>query len=143
MSAGASLTPTINAALNAASACCLLAGYWCVRTKRLAAHRACMLAACGCSIVFLISYVAYHARVGTTHFTGVGWVRGLYFAILGSHTLLAIVIVPLVARTVYLALASRIETHRRLARVTFPLWLYVSVTGVIVYWMLYQLKSSA
>ncbi len=98
-----------------------------------------MLLACVASTAFLISYVIYHAQVGLTRFPGHGWIRPVYFTILISHTVLAIVIVPLVVRTLFLALSRRFQEHKRLARITAPLWLYVSVTGVAVYWMLYHL----
>ena len=92
------------------------------------------------SALFLVSYLTYHAFHGSTHFMGSGWVRGTYFAILVSHTILAIVIVPLAIRTIYLAIRNRIPEHERLARWTFPIWLYVSVSGVVVYWMLYRVS---
>ena len=130
--------PAVNATLNATSALCLLSGYGFIRRKRIGAHRVCMLAACAVSTLFLVSYLTYHAHVGSVHFHGQGWIRPVYFAILISHTVLAIVIVPLVIRTLSLALAQRFAQHQRLARLTLPLWLYVSVTGVIVYLMLYQ-----
>ena len=130
--------PALNAALNGASAALLIAGYWCVRTRRLTAHATLMVAACATSLAFLVSYLAYHARVGSVRFAGTGWVRPVYFAVLISHTVLAVLIVPLVLRTVFLAWRQRFNQHRALARWTFPLWLYVSVTGVAVYWMLYQ-----
>ena len=133
------LWPAVNAGLNAASGLLVLAGLWCIRTKRVAAHRACMGSACGVTTLFFVSYVSYHARVGGTPFPGEGWLRAAYLAILISHTTLAIVIVPLVARTVFLALRNRLEAHKRLARITAPIWLYVSATGIIVYWMLYQM----
>lgn len=134
--------PAVNASLNATNAGLLLLGYGFIRAKRVRVHRVCMLLACAVSLAFFISYVLYHARVGTTRFPGQGWARSCYLAILLSHTVLAIVIVPLVIRTVWLALQRRFETHRRLARLTLPLWLYVSVTGVIVYWMLYRVAWS-
>ena len=134
-----SIVPTVNAALNATSAVLLVTGYLCIRAKQTAAHIICMLAACLVSTVFLVSYVNYHRQVGMTRFIEAGWIRPVYFTILLSHTVLAVVIVPLVARTLHLAFARRWEAHERLARVTLPLWLYVSVTGVIVYLMLYHL----
>ncbi len=134
-----SIIPAINACLNATSAVLLTVGYVCIRAKRTLAHILCMVAACVVSGVFLISYVNYHRQVGVTRFTGEGWIRPVYFTILISHTILAVVIVPLVARTLKLAMARRWAAHTRLARVTLPLWLYVSVTGVLVYWMLYHL----
>ena len=134
--------PAVNASLNATTAGLLLLGYGFIRAKRIGSHTVCMLLACAVSLVFLVSYVLYHAQVGTTRFPGQGWARSCYLAILLSHTALAIVIVPLVIRTLWLALQRRFETHRRLARLTLPLWLYVSVTGVIVYWMLYHMRRT-
>lgn len=131
------LQPTINAVLNLTSAVLLIAGYRCIRRKAIEAHRWCMVAACLTSFAFLASYLHYHARVGSVRFTDTGWVRPLYFAILISHTILAVVIVPLVARTLYLAARGRFDRHRAIARWTLPLWLYVSVTGVVIYVMLY------
>ena len=130
--------PALNAMLNAASAALLVAGFCCIRAKRRSAHAALMLAACATSLAFLISYLLYHARAGSVRFTGAGWTRPAYFTILLSHTVLAVVILPLVMRTVFLAWRRRFEAHRRLATRTLPLWLYVSVTGVVVYWMLYH-----
>jgi len=97
-----------------------------------------MLSALGVSILFLVSYLYYHSQAGATRFTAQGWVRSVYFIILGSHTILAMIIVPLVIATLYFALRDNFERHRRLARVTLPTWLYVSITGIVVYLMLYQ-----
>ena len=133
--------PAVNAGLNATSAALLLAGYVCIRRRWIAAHRACMTSAVIVSSLFLLSYVTYHAQVGSKHFPGTGWVRPCYVTLLASHTMLAILIVPLVARTLYLAVRGRFEAHRRLARWTLPLWCYVSVTGIVVYWMLYVVHS--
>ena len=130
--------PTLNAALNATSAVLLVAGFCCIRAKKIAAHKRCMVSALCVSALFLVSYLCYHAQVGTVHFTGTGWRRLVYFIILISHTVLAIVIVPLALRTAFLAGRSRFAEHLAIARWTLPLWLYVSVTGVIVYGMLYQ-----
>lgn len=132
--------PTLNAALNSLATVFLLAGYVLVRQKRVAAHRLCMLAALATSVLFLTSYVIYHANIGSRPFTGTGPIRTVYFAILISHVLLAIAIVPLVLITVSHALARRFDRHRRIARITWPLWMYVSVTGVVVYVMLYQMN---
>lgn len=132
------LWPAFNASLNATSAVLLLLGFANIRRGRPRAHAGCMLAAFGVSTVFLASYLAYHAQVGSVRFPGTGWVRPVYLAILLSHTVLAVVIVPLVARTLVLALQKRFDAHRALARWTLPLWFYVSVSGVVVYWMLYQ-----
>lgn len=131
------IQPTLNAALNLTSAVLLAAGYRAIRRKAVERHRRCMLGACVASTLFLTSYLIYHAQVGARHFAGTGWMRPLYFTILVSHTLLAMVIVPLVGRTLYLALRGRIERHRAIARWTLPLWGYVSVTGVVIYGMLY------
>jgi uncharacterized membrane protein YozB (DUF420 family) len=130
--------PTVNAVLNASAAVAMLAGLVAIRRRRIAVHRACMLTAVGLSVLFLVSYLIYHAQVGSRPYGGTGWGRTLYFAILLSHTVLAVAIVPLVATTLYRALRAQFVRHARLARVTFPLWLYVSVTGVVVYWMLYR-----
>ena len=135
-----SLLPTLNALLNAACAILLTLGYRAIRRGDVARHKACMGLAFLTSILFLASYLTYHALHGSTRFPGAGWVRPLYFAILISHTILAVVIVPLVLRTLYLALRGRFDAHRRIARWTLPLWLYVSVTGVVVYWMLYRVR---
>lgn len=132
--------PTVNATLNATSAVLLTLGYLFIRAKRILPHTICMLMAFLVSTAFLISYVAYHVHVGSVHFSGEGWIRPVYFSILVSHTVLAIVIVPLVLRTLYLAIRRRFKEHEHLARVTLPLWLYVSMTGVLVYWMLYRMN---
>ena len=131
--------PTLNAALNLLATLFLLAGYVCIRQRRIAAHRVAMLGALGASAAFLTSYVLYHAQVGSRPFTGTGAIRYVYFAILVTHVLLAIAIVPLVVVTVSRALAARFDRHRRIARITWPLWMYVSITGVIVYLMLYRM----
>lgn len=130
--------PAVNATLNALSAMLIVAGYAFVRGKNVAAHRVCMLAAFGTSTLFLISYLTYHYSHGATRFAGQGLIRFVYFAILITHTVLAVVIVPLVLTTLTRALRGRVEKHRRIARWTLPIWLYVSVTGVVVYLMLYQ-----
>jgi len=133
----ASQLPTLNAALNSLSAVFLCAGYLFIRAKNIRAHRACMLSAFGCSIVFLASYLIYHYQVGSVPYKGQGWIRGVYFAILLTHTILAVAVVPLVSITLIRALRERFAAHRRIARWTFPIWLYVSVTGVVIYLMLY------
>ncbi len=135
-----SLLPAVNAALNATSTLLLAIGYFCIRRKKITAHKVCMLSAFGTSTLFLISYLTYHYHVGSIHFAGQGGVRSLYFTILISHTILAVAILPLALVTVYRALRGRFDRHVRIARWTLPLWLYVSVTGVIVYWMLYHLS---
>jgi uncharacterized membrane protein YozB (DUF420 family) len=132
------LLPTVNAILNASAAVAMVAGFVAIRRGRVAVHRACMLTAVGLSSAFLISYVVYHAQVGSRPYGGTGWSRALYFAILLSHTVLAVAIAPLVVTTLYRALRARFARHVRIARWTLPLWLYVSVTGVVVYWMLYH-----
>ena len=131
--------PALNACLNATSALFLLLAYRAIRRREIDRHRALMLAAAITSAVFLASYLTYHALVGSVRFTGQGPVRIVYFAILISHTILAIAVLPLVLRTLYLGLRRRDDKHRRIARWTFPIWLYVSVTGVVVYVMLYRL----
>lgn len=131
--------PTVNATLNTISAILLTIGYVLIRQRRIEAHKRCMLAAFTVSVLFLISYVIYHANAGSTPFTRQGWIRPVYFTILISHIILAFVIVPLALRTLYLAWRERFEQHRRIAKITLPLWLYVSVTGVLIYLMLYQM----
>ena len=116
----------------------LVIGFWLIRHGRREAHRRTMIAALATSVLFLVSYLAYHFQVGSVRFTGRGWIRTVYFALLISHTVLAVAIVPLVLTTVARARASRFEAHRAIARVTLPLWLWVSVSGVVVYWMLYR-----
>jgi uncharacterized membrane protein YozB (DUF420 family) len=135
--------PDVNAALNALSAAFLLAGFLFIKSKKIKAHRACMLAAFASSTLFLISYLAYHYQVGSVPFKGQGPVRTFYFAILLTHTILAVVVVPMALITLLRALRNKFDAHRRIARWTFPIWLYVSVTGVVVYWMLYWLVPSA
>ncbi len=132
------LLPTVNAVLNATAAVAILAGYLAIRRRRVGLHRASMLTAFAVSTLFLVSYVVYHYQVGSRPFAGTGAIRLVYFGILGSHTLLAVVIVPLVLTTLYRALTGQFRRHVRIARWTFPLWLYVSVTGVVVYAMLYH-----
>jgi putative membrane protein len=131
--------PAIDATLNAASALLLGLGFFFIRRKNIKAHKACMLSAFTTSALFFACYLTYHYYHGVTHFSGQGTVRTFYFALLGSHTFLAVVIVPLVLVTLYRAWRKRFDRHKRLARWTFPIWLYVSVTGVAVYWMLYHL----
>ncbi len=134
--------PAVNATLNGLSGLLLVTGYVAIRGRRIRLHRTLMLCAVGTSVLFLISYLVYHYQAGTTRFTGQGWVRSVYFAILISHTVLAAAIVPLVLVTLYRALRGDFTRHRTIARWTFPLWLYVSVTGILVYLMLYQLPSA-
>jgi len=131
--------PALNATLNATSAVLLTTGWILIRRGRIAQHRAVMIAAVCTSILFLISYLIYHAQVGSVRFTKQGPIRAVYFTILLTHTVLAVAIVPLVLVTLTRGLRARYERHRRIARWTMPIWLYVSVTGVIVYLMLYQM----
>ena len=131
--------PALNAALNAVSAVLLAWGYVFIRRREIGAHRACMVSAFAVSTLFLASYVTYHAVAGSRPFTGQGWLRAIYFPLLISHVVLAAAIVPLALVTLYRAARADFARHRRLARWTLPLWLYVSVTGVIVYLMLYRL----
>jgi uncharacterized membrane protein YozB (DUF420 family) len=133
-----SIFPVINATLNGCSAVLLVIGRVLIARKKIAAHRAVMLTAFGSSSLFLVSYLYYHAHVGSVHFRGAGWSRPLYYSILTSHTILAAVIVPMVLVTLTRALRQRFDRHRAIARWTFPLWLYVSVTGVVIYVMLYR-----
>ncbi|HEY7783319.1 MAG TPA: DUF420 domain-containing protein [Pyrinomonadaceae bacterium] len=134
--------PHLNAILNTTSAVLLISGYRFIRLGRINAHRNCQLAALGTSILFLTSYLTFHYFHGSTRFPGSGPVRTFYLAVLLSHTVLAIVIVPLVVMTVYRAAKGDFVRHKRIARITLPLWLYVSVTGVFVYLMLYQIYPS-
>jgi len=133
--------PTLNAVLNGASAVLLVAGWLSVRRRRIALHRACMLGAFCVSVLFLVSYVIYHALAGSRSFTGLGWVRWVYFLVLVSHIVLAAAMVPFVLTTLYRALSADFTRHARLARLTLPVWLYVSVTGVVVYWMIYHVPA--
>src|SRR5215468_10594997 len=130
--------PVINASLNGASTILLLVGRWFISQRRIAAHRLTMITAVITSTLFLISYLYYHFHVHSVPFQGTGWSRPVYYAILASHVVLAIVIVPLVSITLLRALRERFDRHRAIARWTFPLWLYVSITGVLVYLMLYH-----
>ncbi len=130
--------PALNASLNAAAAICLVGGYYCIRRKRATAHKRWMLSALGVSTLFLASYLVYHFQVGSVAFQGTGWIRPVYYAILLSHIVLAAVILPLAVITLYRAWKERFESHKRMARWTLPIWLYVSVTGVVIYWMLYH-----
>jgi len=130
--------PSVDATLNAASAVFLTLGFYFIRQRNIRAHKACMISAFATSTIFLVCYLTYHYFHGTTHFLGQGAVRSFYFVLLGSHTVLAAVIVPLALTTLYRALRQRFPQHKRIARWTLPIWLYVSVTGVVVYLMLYQ-----
>ena len=131
--------PALNATLNGAATLFLLAGYVFIRRRQIPAHRASMLAAVTTSGLFLISYVIYHANAGSKPFPGTGPVRAVYFVILITHIVLAAAIVPMVLLTLSRALTQRFDRHAAIARRTFPLWLYVSVTGVVIYLMLYRL----
>jgi uncharacterized membrane protein YozB (DUF420 family) len=131
--------PAINAVLNATSAVLLASGYRYIRRRQVAAHQRCMIAACVTSTLFLLSYLIYHYNIGSMPFRGQGWVRPVYFTILISHTILAAAIVPLVLVTLFRAWKADFAKHARIAKWTLPIWLYVSVTGVVIYWMLYQL----
>ena len=134
--------PHLNAGLNTTSALLLLAGFRFIRLGRIQAHRNCQVTAVVTSTLFLISYLTYHYYHGATRFAGQGIVRPVYFTILTTHTILAVVIVPMILVTLYRAARGDFVRHRRIARWTLPLWLYVSVTGVIVYLMLYQIYPS-
>ena len=131
--------PTVNAILNAVSGVFLLTGYVLIKRRKIDAHRNAMLGAFGSSTIFLISYVIYHAQAGSRPFTGQGPIRYVYFAILITHVILAAAILPMALMTLSRGLKGRYAEHRRIAKKTFPAWMYVSVTGVIVYLMLYQM----
>jgi uncharacterized membrane protein YozB (DUF420 family) len=131
--------PTLNAALNSLAALLLVVGFVFIKQKKVAAHRACMLAALGVSAAFLVSYVVHHLEVGSVPFKGPPALRPVYFAILIPHVLLAISVVPLALVTIRRGLKNTINEHKRLARVTLPIWLFVSVSGVVVYLMLYRM----
>ena len=139
-----SIFPHLNAALNALSGLFLCTGFVFILRKRVGVHRFCMIAASSVSALFLCSYLAYHSLrtyyfgLGPTRFTGMGIIRPIYFTILTSHTILAAIVTPFVIWTLIRALKGRFDAHRRLARLVFPVWLYVSVTGVVVYLLLYQ-----
>jgi uncharacterized membrane protein YozB (DUF420 family) len=130
--------PTVNALLNGTAGVLLAIGWTCIRRGRVDAHRRCMLAAFTASCVFLVSYVVYHAQAGSRPFTGQGVARSVYFAILITHVVLAAAIVPLALVTLRRALGGDYARHRRIARWTFPVWMYVSITGVVIYLMLYH-----
>ena len=137
-----SYLPHVNACLNGTSFILLFSGYRFIRAGNVAAHRACQISALCVSLLFLASYLTYHYHHGATRFQATGIVRPIYLTILMTHTILAVVIVPLVALTFYRAFRNDFARHRRIARITLPLWLYVSITGVIVYLMLYQIYPS-
>lgn len=131
--------PTLNASLNVLAAVLLGAGYYYIRRGEKQRHRACMMGAFFTSVVFLVSYCVYHYQAGSVTFEKQGWIRPLYFSILVTHIILAAAIVPLALLTLYRAWREQFDRHRRIARWTWPIWMYVSVSGVIVYWMLYRL----
>jgi len=130
--------PTVNAALNLTAAILIGTGIYFIKQKNTRAHKVCMIMALAVSALFLTSYLIYHYNVGSVRFTKQGWIRGVYFPLLISHTVLAAVVLPLVLRTAFLALKGRFVSHVRIARWTFPTWMYVSITGVVVYLMLYH-----
>ena len=132
--------PTLNATLNAVAAVLLVIAYVLIRRRRLVAHRNVMIAALICSVLFLTSYLVYHSQVGSKHFPGTGTARTVYLAILLTHTVLAAAVPFLATITVWRAGRKRYALHRKIARWTLPIWLYVSVTGVVVYWMLYRMS---
>ena len=131
--------PTVNAVLNSLSAVFLVSGFYFIRTGRKEAHRASMLAAFSCSVLFMASYLLYHFQVGSVRFSGTGTIRTIYLSILLVHTVLATAVPFLAVITLVLALKGKFQRHRSLARWTLPIWLVVSVSGVVVYWMLYRL----
>jgi uncharacterized membrane protein YozB (DUF420 family) len=133
--------PAINAFLNGLSAVLLFTGYMFIRRGKVPYHRACMVSAFISSSIFLASYLYFHFHAGMVRFSGQGPVRPFYFTLLTTHTILAIVIVPMVLIALYRALTRQFARHRAIARWTYPLWMYVSVTGVIIYWMLYRLYA--
>ncbi len=135
-----SLAP-LNAVLNTCAGLLLAAGFYFIKRKQVRAHRACMIAAMVFSTAFLTSYLTYHYQVGDVRFTGQGWIRPVYFSILIPHVTLAGVIVPLALVTMYFALRGRFGSHRRIAKWTWPAWMFVSITGVVVYLMLYQMYT--
>lgn len=130
--------PLVNAVLNTSCTVLLLTGFYFIKRRRIAAHRAVMISAFAISILFLTSYLIYHSQVGTVHFTGAGLIRPVYFTILTSHTILAAALPFLVVITLSRALLRRFDRHKKLAHWTLPIWLYVSVTGVVIYLMLYR-----
>jgi putative membrane protein len=134
--------PALNATLNATSAVLLAGGWLAIRRRAVHVHRACMVAAFVTSVVFLASYLTYHLQVGTTRFAAQGWIRPVYFSLLGTHTVLAALIPPLAIVTLSRAARGRFAAHARLARWTLPTWFYVSVTGVVIYLLLYHLPGA-
>ena len=135
--------PALNATLNGISAILLTAGFIFIRNKKVAAHKTCMLSAVVCSVLFLISYLTYHSKAGTTKFVEPAWFRPWYLTLLVTHTILAATIVPLIIITLVRALKTNFEAHKKIARWTWPIWMYVSVTGVVIYVILYQIFPQA
>jgi putative membrane protein len=131
--------PSLNATLNGMSFVLLTIGYYFIKNSNEKAHKTMMLSALSISVLFLVSYLTYHLNVGSVRYTKQGWVRPVYFTILSTHTILAMSLVPMVSVTLIRALKERFDKHRRIARWTLPIWIYVSITGVVVYLMLYQL----
>lgn len=134
-----SALPAFNAGLNGLAALCLLTGFALIKQRHVKAHKIAMTSAFGCSVLFLVSYLYYHYHVGSVRFQGTGTIRTVYLSILATHTVLAAAVPFLASVTIYRAWRGEFTRHRRLARITLPIWLYVSVTGVVVYWMLYHL----
>jgi len=130
--------PVLNATLNGLSFLILMLGFYFIKNKKVTAHKTCMLTALSVSVLFLISYLTYHFNVGSVRYTKQGWVRPVYFTILFTHTVLAITLVPMVSVTLFRALKERFDKHRKIAQWTLPVWMYVSVTGVVIYLMLYK-----
>lgn len=133
------LWPALNALLNFSAGFCLVNGYVAIKAGKRDVHKRWMITAFSCSVIFLVSYLSYHFQVGSVSFEGAGFVRTLYLGILLTHTVLAVVIAPMALVTLNRAVRGRFDLHKRIARITFPLWVYVSVTGVVVYVMLYQM----
>ena len=130
--------PAMNAVLNSTSAICLLLGFYFIKNKNIPAHRLSMICAALTSTIFLGCYLYYHAHHGSTKYPYHDWTRPVYFVILITHTILAVANLPLILKTLWHAIRGDFEKHKKIARLTFPIWLYVSVTGVVIYWMLYQ-----
>jgi uncharacterized membrane protein YozB (DUF420 family) len=131
--------PKINAGLNALSAVLLTIGFICIKRGRKTAHRNCMIGALTCSVIFLACYIYYHFHAGRTVFKDPAWFRPIYLTLLLTHTLLAVAILPMIVITVVRAAKQRFEAHKKIARWTWPIWMYVSVTGVLIYFLLYQI----
>ncbi len=131
--------PALNAGLNATSGFLILLGFFAIKQKAWTAHALCMCFAMGTSALFFVSYIYYHIHHGSTPFLHHGWIRPVYFTILISHTILAVTVPPLAITALYQALRSRFDRHVVVAKFAFPIWLYVSVTGVVIYWMLYRI----